>query len=245
MEAEAEKNKIKQTQRSIQDFLIEKISKLSTHLTKDSVLALDRIDREFDSHTGSYALFNNMMFPAPHVALRGDMKAPGLRTTRTHVQYKFIYELHALGATDKEIKISPEQAQKLMLLFGTEAGFSQLPIDMMVPNAANIRVFPLCEILDAQQIKGYFGKTSAHLKSLWTKARAKANLPLDPDILPPVPPPPAAEEVEDIWCFCREPHNDRDMIQCEACEEWYHMDCVAYDEETSAVEYHCELCRDK
>ncbi len=131
-----------------------------------------------------------------------------------------------------------------MHLLGTDAGFALLPIELMIPNAENVRLFPLCEILDAQQLKGYFGKTSAHLKGLWTKARARLHLPVDDNLLPPVPPPVEEDEVEDIWCFCREPHNNRDMVQCETCEEWYHMDCVNYDEDVAAIEYQCEICND-
>ena len=38
------------------------------------------------------------------------------------------------------------------------------------------------------------------------------------------------EEDEDdpdrLWCVCREPHNNRFMICCDKCEDWFHGQCV-------------------
>ncbi|KAK9888802.1 hypothetical protein WA026_001025 [Henosepilachna vigintioctopunctata] len=38
------------------------------------------------------------------------------------------------------------------------------------------------------------------------------------------------EESEDdpnkLWCICNQPHNNRFMICCDTCEEWYHGKCV-------------------
>ena len=28
-----------------------------------------------------------------------------------------------------------------------------------------------------------------------------------------------------LYCFCRKPSSDR-MVQCDACEEWFHFECV-------------------
>ena len=39
-----------------------------------------------------------------------------------------------------------------------------------------------------------------------------------------------SEEGEDdpskLWCICREPHNNRFMICCDKCEDWFHGSCV-------------------
>lgn len=29
-----------------------------------------------------------------------------------------------------------------------------------------------------------------------------------------------------LWCICRTPHNNRFMICCDKCEEWFHGKCV-------------------
>ncbi|XP_078480954.1 uncharacterized protein LOC100185461 [Ciona intestinalis] len=29
-----------------------------------------------------------------------------------------------------------------------------------------------------------------------------------------------------LWCICRKPHNNRFMISCDVCEDWFHGDCV-------------------
>ncbi|KFM62672.1 PHD finger protein 3, partial [Stegodyphus mimosarum] len=34
------------------------------------------------------------------------------------------------------------------------------------------------------------------------------------------------DDPEKLWCICRKPHNDRFMIQCDACEDWFHGSCV-------------------
>lgn len=38
------------------------------------------------------------------------------------------------------------------------------------------------------------------------------------------------EEVKDndtqVWCLCRKPYTGEVMIQCDICDEWYHLECV-------------------
>lgn len=29
-----------------------------------------------------------------------------------------------------------------------------------------------------------------------------------------------------LWCICRQPHNNRFMICCDMCEDWFHGKCV-------------------
>lgn len=29
-----------------------------------------------------------------------------------------------------------------------------------------------------------------------------------------------------LWCICRQPHNNRFMICCDVCEDWFHGKCV-------------------
>lgn len=31
---------------------------------------------------------------------------------------------------------------------------------------------------------------------------------------------------EEVYCICRTSESDRFMIGCDACEEWYHGDCI-------------------
>ncbi|XP_028409245.1 CXXC-type zinc finger protein 1-like [Dendronephthya gigantea] len=54
---------------------------------------------------------------------------------------------------------------------------------------------------------------------------------------------------ENIYCVCRGPDDGRFMICCDACDEWYHGECVGMDESEckdhaeSDVPYICTLCR--
>ncbi|XP_022106241.1 death-inducer obliterator 1-like isoform X2 [Acanthaster planci] len=36
----------------------------------------------------------------------------------------------------------------------------------------------------------------------------------------------SGDDPEKLWCICRKPHDNRFMICCDQCEEWYHGSCV-------------------
>ncbi|KAL1497120.1 hypothetical protein ABEB36_008130 [Hypothenemus hampei] len=62
------------------------------------------------------------------------------------------------------------------------------------------------------------------------------------------------EESEDdpnkLWCICNQPHNNRFMICCDTCEEWYHGKCVNITKamgqqmEEEGKEWICLFCKD-
>ncbi|KAK9744164.1 Transcription factor S-II (TFIIS), central domain [Popillia japonica] len=62
------------------------------------------------------------------------------------------------------------------------------------------------------------------------------------------------EESEDdpnkLWCICNQPHNNRFMICCDTCEEWYHGKCVNVTKamgqmmEQEGREWICLYCKD-
>ncbi|KAG5896282.1 hypothetical protein JTB14_033575 [Gonioctena quinquepunctata] len=62
------------------------------------------------------------------------------------------------------------------------------------------------------------------------------------------------EESEDdpnkLWCICNQPHNNRFMICCDTCEEWYHGTCVNITKamgqqmEAEGKEWICLFCKD-
>lgn len=51
-----------------------------------------------------------------------------------------------------------------------------------------------------------------------------------------------------LYCICRKPHNNRFMICCDRCEEWFHGDCVGISEargrllERNGEDYICPNC---
>lgn len=51
-----------------------------------------------------------------------------------------------------------------------------------------------------------------------------------------------------LYCICRQPHNNRFMICCDRCEEWFHGDCVGISEargrllERNGEDYICPNC---
>ncbi|XP_065722561.2 death-inducer obliterator 1 isoform X2 [Drosophila suzukii] len=66
--------------------------------------------------------------------------------------------------------------------------------------------------------------------------------------------PEASESQEDdddpnkLWCICRQPHNNRFMICCDLCEDWFHGTCVGVtkamgtDMEQKGVDWKCPKC---
>ncbi|KAH8312444.1 hypothetical protein KR044_010768 [Drosophila immigrans] len=64
----------------------------------------------------------------------------------------------------------------------------------------------------------------------------------------------ASESQEDdddpnkLWCICRQPHNNRFMICCDLCEDWYHGTCVnvtkamGLEMEQKGVDWKCPKC---
>ncbi|KAL3281806.1 hypothetical protein HHI36_005007 [Cryptolaemus montrouzieri] len=53
-----------------------------------------------------------------------------------------------------------------------------------------------------------------------------------------------------LWCICNQPHNNRFMICCDTCEEWYHGKCVNITKvmgqqmEEEGREWICLFCKD-
>lgn len=52
-------------------------------------------------------------------------------------------------------------------------------------------------------------------------------------------------EEEELYCICRQPADDRFMIACDKCEEWYHGECIGLIEAESKYikYYYCDNCR--
>ncbi len=49
----------------------------------------------------------------------------------------------------------------------------------------------------------------------------------------------------ELFCICRKPDNqERGMVQCDFCDEWYHYDCikVTHDEVKKIDPWKCPLC---
>lgn len=51
-----------------------------------------------------------------------------------------------------------------------------------------------------------------------------------------------------MWCICRQPHNNRFMICCDICEDWFHGKCVnitkamGVEMEARGAEWVCPEC---
>ncbi|CAH0766459.1 unnamed protein product [Diatraea saccharalis] len=51
-----------------------------------------------------------------------------------------------------------------------------------------------------------------------------------------------------LWCICRQPHNNRFMICCDGCEDWFHGKCVNITKamgqqmEEQGIEWRCPNC---
>lgn len=43
-----------------------------------------------------------------------------------------------------------------------------------------------------------------------------------------------------LYCICRKPYDQRAMIACDNCDEWYHFDCIKLS--TAPKIYICPAC---
>merc|ERR1712113_944201 len=54
-----------------------------------------------------------------------------------------------------------------------------------------------------------------------------------------------------LWCICQQPHNNRFMICCDSCLDWYHGKCVGITKkmgkemEEAGNEWRCPACKKK
>ncbi len=58
------------------------------------------------------------------------------------------------------------------------------------------------------------------------------------------------DDPERLWCVCKQPHNNRFMICCDTCLEWFHGKCVGISKEKgkemeeSGNEWRCPKCKE-
>jgi hypothetical protein len=59
------------------------------------------------------------------------------------------------------------------------------------------------------------------------------------------------QEAVKLWCLCKLPYNeDRPMLSCDYCQDWFHYDCVGLrppsddedDEEVAPPDFKCPAC---
>ena len=59
------------------------------------------------------------------------------------------------------------------------------------------------------------------------------------------------DDPERLWCICQQPHNNRFMICCDSCLDWYHGKCVGITKkmgkemEDAGNEWRCPTCKKK
>ncbi len=60
-----------------------------------------------------------------------------------------------------------------------------------------------------------------------------------------------SQEATKLWCLCKLPYNeDRPMLACDYCQDWFHYDCVGLrapsddedDADVAPEDYRCPNC---
>ncbi|RWS25974.1 death-inducer obliterator 1-like protein [Leptotrombidium deliense] len=58
------------------------------------------------------------------------------------------------------------------------------------------------------------------------------------------------DDPDKLWCICRQPHNNRFMICCDGCEDWFHGTCVGVTKKQGRIceqekrKWFCAKCRE-
>ncbi|KAI8646337.1 transcription factor S-II, central domain-containing protein [Parasitella parasitica] len=65
---------------------------------------------------------------------------------------------------------------------------------------------------------------------------------------PPAPKKKRATRAKKLYCTCQQPYNGEPMVQCDACEEWFHCTCVQFnpdnqEEDVDNVDWVCNSCK--
>lgn len=47
------------------------------------------------------------------------------------------------------------------------------------------------------------------------------------------------DDPDRLWCICKKPHNNRFMICCDLCEDWFHGKCVGVTKSMGMLPVHC------
>lgn len=54
--------------------------------------------------------------------------------------------------------------------------------------------------------------------------------------------PPGGAEALELFCLCRQPDDGREFIECDACNQWFHCECVGVNLQVWSPSYHVPLC---
>ena len=172
------------------------------------------------------------------------VKDTSFRENRTLEQLEFVNSLYSLGEGNKECKVSPEVAVKMMKSAGTTAAFLDYPYLFMAPTPSGFPLFSPSEILEMGQFKAYFGQPN-NLKRVLKNSRAKAGIrPIVHAEAPPPVVPAIVPEAEKLYCYCRGPDDFSPMIGCDGCPEWFHIRCVGIDHSRMDEPFFCSSCSD-
>ena len=106
-------------------------------------------------------LLDGSVIIIPDAASLDCVKRRGKSTKRTSSQLQFIIDCMLIGDANHQNKMSPDFACKLMKLIGTESGHVMAKYDFADTSASGYNNFCRNEMLDIQQIKGYFGKNKS------------------------------------------------------------------------------------
>ena len=50
-------------------------------------------------------------------------------------------------------------------------------------------------------------------------------------------------EKEEVHCYCRMINDpNREMVQCEKCNRWYHCDCARFNKDSAKELFYCKTC---
>uniref|UniRef100_A0A182J9R2 PHD-type domain-containing protein n=1 Tax=Anopheles atroparvus TaxID=41427 RepID=A0A182J9R2_ANOAO len=119
---------------------------------------------------------------------------------------------------------------------GDESGTAELVIDESKGKRANNKV--------RQSVDSRAKRTSTTSVAIAVEAAQDDDLESDESWN-------SEDDPDRLWCICRQPHNNRFMICCDSCEDWFHGKCVNITKamgqqmEHDGIEWTCPNCLKK
>ncbi|XP_050428970.1 PHD finger protein 3 [Adelges cooleyi] len=146
----------------------------------------------------------------------------------------------SLNETDSKTSTPNEKSKGVTLVYGKSGRLLTLP-PIETPKT---RSLVKKETVDASKKEFVRQRTTSENSKSFTDYSEESDTDRDGNMT-------SEDDPNRLWCVCKKPHNNRFMICCDTCEDWFHGKCVGVTKalgeqmEARGVEWNCPPCRKK